>query len=96
MVKGVARHAVIVRPQEGREFEQAIFILSDGGEAPVRSPEELLSLAGELANKYAVPAAPARRGGRRRLAEALRAAGYFLCGSGATALVWWFLERGGL
>ena len=85
MVKGVAKHAVIVRPQEGREFEQAIFILTDGGAQTVRSPEEMLSLAGELAAKYCVPVAAARR---PRPRPALRPMLYFLGGSGATGLLW--------
>lgn len=88
MVKGVAKYAVIVRPQEGREFEQAIFILNDGGENAVRTPEEMLSLAGELAAKYCVPVSP----NRRKKAYLWRSFLYFICGSGVTGLVWWLVS----
>jgi len=92
MVKGVAKYAVIVRPQEGREFEQAIFILNDGAENAVRTPEEMLSLAGELAAKYCVPVAPVRR----KVFHFWRAFLCFACGSSLTALVWWLVSSGGM
>ncbi|MEA5039211.1 MAG: hypothetical protein VB086_05160 [Clostridiaceae bacterium] len=92
MVKGVAKYAVIVRPQEGREFEQAIFILSDGSENAVRTPDEMLSLAGELAAKYCVPVAPVRR----KKQYFWRSCLFFACGSGLMALIWWLVASGGV
>lgn len=86
MVKGVAKQAVIVRPQEGRSFEQAIFILGEEPGASVRTPAELLDLAGRLAAQYCTPTAVLPR---RKPSALLRGLLWFLCGCAAVGLVWW-------
>lgn len=48
MVKGVSRRVVVVRPQRGDLFEQAIFIVRDG-ERDGRSPEDILREACAIA-----------------------------------------------
>lgn len=92
MVKGVAKYAVIVRPQEGREFEQAIFILNNGTEHAVHTPEEMLSIAGELAAKYCVPISPLRH----KKMHFWRACLYFSCGSALTGIIWWLVTSIGV
>lgn len=86
MVKGVARHAVIVKSPDMKDFEQAIFIMSGESENPhVRNPSEMLKLACNLASGY-VP--------KSRATGGFKAFGYilsFLCGCAATAGAWWAL-----
>ncbi len=71
MVKGITKQVVLVRPQEKRLFEQAIFILRDDQAAGV-SEQALLQEATQAAMN--VPA-----GGRRRALWLLLGA---LCASG--------------
>lgn len=88
MVKGVARHAVIVRSPDLKEFEQAIFIISGQGEdRTVKSPEEMLRLACSLAADYSVKSVAARR-----VPRWLRPAAWFAAGSAATGALWWGLS----
>lgn len=61
MVKGISKQAVVVRPAENSAFEQAIFVLGDdAARSALRAPEDMLSLARELASGYALPAPGAR------------------------------------
>lgn len=90
MVKGVSKQAVIIPSPDPRKFEQAIFIVSGEAEHGVGSADEMLNLASQLASRYTIPAAPARRPGARhgnaRLRRALIPILSFFLGSGATAL----------
>ena len=65
MVKGVSKQAVIIPSPDPRKFEQAIFIVSGEAEHGVGSADEMLNLASQLASRYTIPAAPARRPGAR-------------------------------
>lgn len=77
MVKGVARRVVVVRPQKGDLFEQAIFIVREG-EHEGRSAEDILREACVIAKE-------STRSKRRRLPpEALSAA----CGAASVGAVW--------
>ena len=88
MVKGVARHAVIVRSPDLKDFEQAIFIISgQGADQTVKSPEEMLRLACSLAADYSVGTVPTRKTPRW-----LRPAAWFAAGSAATGALWWGLS----
>ncbi len=49
MVKGVARRVVVVRPQRGDLFEQAIFIVKESDRG--RSPEDILREACVIAEE---------------------------------------------
>ncbi len=92
MVKGVVRHAVIVKSPDLKEFEQAIFILSDKEDSqPIKSPDEMLTLAGNLASSYCVKGVAARKQGRW-LVPTLS----FCAGSGVVAAIWWYLSSFGL
>lgn len=87
MVKGISRQAVVVRPAEAGEFEQAIFVLAEDRAGTVlRSPEEMLSLAEELAASYAVPAVTASA--VRRPGKAVKSGLWFAAGALASGLVW--------
>ena len=67
MVKGISKQAVVVRPAENGAFEQAIFVLGDdAAQSALRAPEDMLSLAQELAAGYALPAPGARARSLRR------------------------------
>lgn len=84
MVKGVSRHAVIVRSPDMKDFEQAIFILSSQADQPqVKTPDEMLSLACSLADGYR---AKGRRPARGRFFGYLAC---FLSGAVAAAAAWW-------
>ncbi len=87
MVKGVARHAVIVKTGESKDFEQAIFILSGQQEERIKSPDELLTLACQLAEGYC---ADTRLTPRENRSLALPVA-CFLAGGGLTALLGWII-----
>ncbi len=50
MVKGVSRRVVVVRPERGDLFEQAIFIVRDG-EREGRSPDDILREACVIAEE---------------------------------------------
>ena len=55
MVKGVYKQVVVINPQNKSDFEQAIFILSQGGpEGTLKSPEEFVALANDLASQRAI------------------------------------------
>ena len=90
MVKGISRQVIVVHAPEPKLFEQAIFIVSGEAEHGVGSADEMLNLASQLASRYTIPAAPARRPGARhgnaRLRRALIPILSFFLGSGATAL----------
>lgn len=80
MVKGVAKQAVILQPNDRSGFEQAIFILSpDGQGQKIGSAEEMLELADEIVAEYTVPSL-----GRRKK-PFWPCAISFLLGSGLTA-----------
>ena len=77
MVKGVARRVVVVRPQKGDLFEQAIFIVREG-EHEGRSSEDILHEACVIAKECT-------RSKRRRLApEAVSA----IAGAASVGAVW--------
>ena len=84
MIKGISRQAVIVRPKEASGFEQAIFVLSEE-EALLHSPEEMLSLAEELAGRYSALTVKKRTGKKGGLAGQWL---FFLLGCGAVGTVW--------
>lgn len=87
MVKGISKQAVVVRPAENGVFEQAIFVLSDdAAQSALRAPEDMLSLAQELASGYALPA-PGSGSRARRRSLALYLAG-MLTGGLVTGLFW--------
>ena len=86
MVKGISKQAVVVRPAENGAFEQAIFVLGDAAQSALRAPEDMLSLAQELASGYALPA-PGSGSRARRRSLALYLAG-MLTGGLVTGLFW--------
>ena len=66
MVKGISRRVVVVRPDDGRVFEQAIFIVRDGGV----QKHDVLREACAVAERYlksTVRRAPYRRYTRLQL-----------------------------
>ena len=55
MIKGVSKHAVIVKPPDSKQFEQAIFILSgENNTKQIENANDLLELAASLASKYVI------------------------------------------
>ena len=85
MVKGVARHAVIVKSPDLKDFEQAIFIVSGNPSEPrVQSPADMLRLACDLASRYNVSSVP-----QKRRSGAFGYVMCFLSGSMLTAALWW-------
>lgn len=52
MVKGVAKHAVIVSSPEPKLFEQAIFIVREEMDEQGISAQEVVAQAQKLADKY--------------------------------------------
>ena len=87
MVKGVARHAVIVKSPDMKDFEQAIFILSGQSEnTELKSPDEMLQLACSLASDCCGKNTAASK--KERF---LRPIMYFAAGSGFTAALWWII-----
>ncbi len=89
MVKGVARHAVIVKAPETKEFEQAIFIISGQSEELVKNPDEMLELANRLAEKYCI----ASKNKKNVLKKYFLPMLWFACGSGVTALIWLYISN---
>lgn len=88
MVKGVSRHAVIVRSPDLKDFEQAIFIVSgQNGDAKLKSPDEMLKLACSLASDYCASAAPGRK-----IDKVLSPLAWFCGGGAAASLVWWAIS----
>ncbi len=81
-VKGLSRRVVIVRPQENKIFEQAIFIIREGVTSGGVSADEVVREARRTADSVAHTSAKAR--GLRRYYPILFAAG----GAGFTGLIW--------
>ncbi len=88
MVKGVTKQAVILKSPDMKTFEQAIFIISaDNEDAIIKSPEEMLSIANNIAAKYTVKTLVGKK--------KFRWPTYALCfaaGSGLTALALWYFS----
>ena len=62
MVKGVAKQAVILQPNDRSGFEHAIFIISPEGQGQkIGSAEEMLELADEIVAEYTVPSLAKRK-----------------------------------
>lgn len=87
MIKGVAKHAVIISPADAQQFEQAIFIVSPREEHGIGNASEMLALASSLASKYTSKSVKPHTM-RRYLTPALS----FLAGAGVTAGVIWLLS----
>ncbi|NCB04480.1 MAG: hypothetical protein EOM69_03035 [Clostridia bacterium] len=87
MIKGVAKHAVIISPSDAQQFEQAIFIVSPREEHGVGNASEMLALASSLASKYTSKTLKTHAM-RRYLTPALS----FLAGAGIATAVAWFLS----
>lgn len=79
MVKGISRRVVVVHPNDTRVFEQAIFVVREGGE------HDALKEACAVAERYLQNTV--RRAPRRRytLPQLLGAGGVGAC---VTGLVW--------
>lgn len=77
MVKGVSRRVVVVRPQKGDMFEQAIFIVRDGP-SEGRSAEDILREACSIAEESG------HRGRVRLLPAAISAA----AGAASVGIAW--------
>ncbi|WP_458863520.1 hypothetical protein [Acidaminobacterium chupaoyuni] len=78
MVKGVSKRAVVVRPQDSKLFEQAIFIVAEQT-APPMTKREMLSEATRLASGCASKNASVRN---------FRSHWLFFAGMGATGILW--------
>lgn len=81
MVKGISRRVVVVRPENDRVFEQAIFIVRDGEQ----QKHDLLREACTVADRYlrnTVRYTPRRRYTRLQLLCAA------LTGAGCVGAVW--------
>ena len=81
MVKGVYRRVVVVRPEDGTAFEQAIFIVKDGG------GQDVMREACQVAERYLRQSGPMTKKWKRRytLNQLILAA---TGGAGLVAFVW--------
>lgn len=81
MVKGVSRRVVVVRPEEGASFEQAIFIVKDG------SGQDVMREACAVAERYLRQSGTITRRWHRRftLGQMFLSA---CAGAGAVGLIW--------
>jgi len=82
MVKGVTRRVVVVRPERGDIFEQAIFIVKSGNPSG-RSPDDVLREACRAAAAYSH--SPSRK---KKLLAYLRCAFYAAAGGACVGAAW--------
>lgn len=82
MVKGISRRVVVVRPEHSKVFEEAIFVVRDGGGPPCDALRE----ACRVAERYL--AAHPRRARPRRLYTLPQLVLSALGGGGLVGAVW--------
>ena len=67
MVKGISRRVVVVRPEHSKVFEEAIFIVRDGGGPPCDALREACRVAERYLAVHPRRARPRRLGKTRDL-----------------------------
>ncbi len=82
MVKGITKQVVMVKPDGGGLFEQAIFVVKEGAGI---TPEQVMEEANRAAKAYVRGTVRGARGQGMSWSSLMS----FLAGGGMASLIWW-------